>query len=149
MSVKSLFDPEKMSLTEFKIIKGQVDTPEEFSIEKVEGHHIENSLLLSFSLDEKLARADFNIEVKTDSKGFNPNEASGNFNFVFIYQIENLEELAKSNSKNNLIDVHPDLAVALASITYSTSRGVLLTRFQGTALQTFVLPVISINKLLQ
>ncbi|GAO27720.1 hypothetical protein JCM15548_14569 [Geofilum rubicundum JCM 15548] len=46
------------------------------------------------------------------------------------------------------MDLHPDLGNALSSVTYSTSRGILLTKMQGTALQNFVLPIINPNKLL-
>jgi hypothetical protein len=45
--------------------------------------------------------------------------------------------------------LHPSLGNALASITYSTSRGILMTRFQGTALSDFILPVINPNNLLE
>lgn len=143
----NIFDPEKISIVEFKMVKGQVDAPEEFEILNVEGNHVDNSLQLGFNLEEKLVKADFMIEIKTESKGQNANEAVGNFHLVFIYQVDNLNDLAKPDNKN-LIELHPGLANALSSITYSTSRGILLTRLQGTAFQNFVLPVINPNNLL-
>jgi hypothetical protein len=147
MQDKNVFDPEKISLIDFKMIKGQVDTPENFDISKVVGHQLDNSLQLGFNLDDKLAKADFTISVKTDSKGENESEATGNFHLIFIYRIENLEELAITE-KNKRLNLNPGLANALSSVTYSTSRGILLTRLQGTALQNFVLPIINPNKLL-
>ena len=148
MQDKNIFDPEKIALIEFKMIKGQVDTPENFDISKVVGHQLGNSLQLGFNLDDKLAKADFTISVKTDSKGENEVEATGNFHLIFIYRIENLEELA-TPKKNKRLNLHPGLANVLSSVTYSTSRGILLTRLQGTALQKFALPIIYPNKLLQ
>lgn len=147
MQVKSVFDPEKVTLIDFKMIKGQVDTPENFDIIKVNGHTLDNSLQLGFNLDDKLAKADFTISVKTDSKGENETEATGNFHLIFIYRIDNMEELAKPE-KNKRLNLDPALANALSSVTYSTSRGILLTRLQGTALQNFVLPIINPSKLL-
>ena len=147
MQDKDVFDPEKISLIDFKMIKGQVDTAENFDINKVVGHQLDNSLQLGFNLDDKLAKADFTISVKTDSKGENESEATGNFHLIFIYRIENLEELAIPE-KNKRLNLNPGLANALSSVTYSTSRGILLTRLQGTALQNFVLPIINPNKLL-
>ncbi len=147
MQDKVVFDPEKMTLIDFKIIKGQVDTPENFDISKVVGHQLENSLQLGFNLDDKLAKAEFTVSVTTDSKGKNESEATGNFHLIFIYRIENLEELALPD-KSERLSLNPGLANALSSVTYSTSRGVILTRLQGTALQNFVLPVINPNKLL-
>lgn len=148
MQDKNVFDPEKITLIEFKMIKGQVDTPENFDISKVVGHQLDNSLQLGFNLDDKLAKADFTVSVKTDSKGENESEATGNFHLIFIYRIENLEELVTSD-RNQRLSLNPSLANALSSVTYSTSRGILLTRLQGTALQNFVLPIINPNKLLK
>ncbi|SDA96031.1 hypothetical protein SAMN03080617_04169 [Algoriphagus alkaliphilus] len=148
MEHKDKFDPEKIALIEFKMIKGQVDTPENFDISKVGGHELDHALKLGFNLSDKLAKADFTISIKTNSKGSNESEASGNFHLLFLYQIENLAELAIP-AKNKKLELHPGLANALSSVTYSTARGILLTRLQGTALQNFVLPIINPNKLLQ
>ena len=147
MQVKNVFDPEKIALIDFKMIKGQVDTPENFDISKVVGHQLENSFQMGFNLDDKLAKADFTVSVRTDSKGENECEATGNFHLIFIYRIENLEELA-SPEKNKRLHLNPALTNAISSVTYSTSRGILLTRLQGTALQNFVLPIINPNNLL-
>lgn len=148
MQDKNVFDPEKITLIDFKMIKGQVDTPENFDITKVVGHQLDNSLQLGFNLDDKLAKVDFSVSIKTDSRDENETEASGNFYLIFIYRIENLEELI-TTEKNKRLNINPGLANALSSVTYSTSRGILLTRLQGTALQNFVLPIINPNKLLQ
>ena len=147
MQDKNIFDPEKITLIDFKMIKGQVDTPENFDISKVVGHQLDNSLQLGFNLDDKLAKADFTVSLKTDSKGENESEATGNFHLIFIYRVENLEELA-TPEKNKRLNLNPGLANALSSVTYSTSRGIPLTRLQGTALQNFVLPIINPNNLL-
>jgi hypothetical protein len=147
MSDKPQFDPNKLIIVDFKTIKAHMETPEEFLMEKVEGHNLENELQLAFNLDDKLAKADYTIQVKTESKGGNDIEASGSFHFVFIYKVENLDELAELDNKNNL-DVHPVLGNALSSITYSTIRGILLAKLQGSALEGFILPVINPNRLL-
>ncbi len=147
MQDKNVFDPEKLALIDFKMIKGQVDTPENFDISKIVGYQLDNSLQLGFNLDDKLAKADFTVSIITDSKGENEREATGNFHLIFIYRIENLEELA-TPEKNKSLNLNPGLANALSSVTYSTSRGILLTRLQGTAMQNFVLPIINPNKLL-
>lgn len=148
MQDKIVFDPEKIALIDFKMIKGQVDTPENFEINKVIGHQLDNSFKLVFNLEDKLAKADYIANVKTKSGDENKEEASGYFHLIFIYHIENLEELALQDKKKRL-NIDPILINALSSVTYSTSRGILLTRLQGTALQNFILPIINPNSLLQ
>lgn len=148
MQDNHIFAPEKLALIEYKMIKGQVETPENFDLDKVVGHELDRVLKLMFNLDDKLAKADFTVSIKTESKGENEGEATGNFHLVFIYKIENLEELAIPE-KGKKLNLNPSLANALSSVTYSTARGILLTRLQGTALQNFVLPIIDPNELLQ
>lgn len=147
MSDNKIFDPEKLEILEFKYIKGQVDTPEDFDADKVEGNHLSNSIQLGFNIDEKLIKSDIFIEIKTDSKGGNKVEAIGSFHFVYIFRAENLLDLLKIENEN-IVELNPGLSNALSSITYSTSRGILLTRLQGTALQKFILPVVNPDKLL-
>jgi len=147
MSDKNIFDPEKIELIDFKMIKGQVDTPENFDISKVIGHQLDNSLQLGFNLEDKLAKADFTVNIHTDSKGGNESEATGSFHLIFIYQIKNIKELAIPE-KNKRLNLDPGLSNVLSSVTYSTARGILLTRLQGTAFQNFILPIINPNKLL-
>ena len=147
MSDKIPFDPDKLSIVEFKIIKDQIDTPEDFLIDNIGGYKLDNSLQLAFNLKEKLIKVDMKIDILTISNGLNTKEVAGNFHLIFIYRIENIEELAIPD-KNNLIVIHPTLGNALSSVTYSTSRGILISRVQGTALQNFILPIINPNKLL-
>lgn len=147
MSANTIFDPEKMALIDFKMIKGQIETPENFEINNVSGHQIEHSLELAFNLEDNLAKSDFTIKIQTNSNTLNTEESTGMFHLVFIYRIENLDALY-TKEKDEKIVIDPGLAGALTAVTYSTSRGILLTRLQGTALQTFVLPIINANKLL-
>src|SRR5208283_4836138 len=110
----NIFEAEKLSIIKLKFIKDQIEAPEEFSIEKVDGYRLENSLQLAFNLDEKLSKVDFKVEITTDSKCLNSEEAKGNFHIVLIYKIENIAELTKLN-ESNIVEVHPYLSNALSS----------------------------------
>jgi hypothetical protein len=61
--------------------------------------------------------------------------------------VENMEELLEADEKNK-ISYDAALGNAIASIVYSTSRGILMSRFQGTVFADFILPVIDPNQLL-
>ena len=103
---------------------------------------------MGFNLEDKLVRADFSVHVETKSNEDTIEEAVGNFSFVYVFYVDNIEELT-TLEKDETITIHPALGNALASITYSTSRGILMTRFQGTVLSDFILPVINPNDLLE
>lgn len=142
------FDPAKVTLREFKLVKGQIDTPEFFDHNRVKGFGTSSKLKLGFNLKDNLARADFYIDVNSDSKGKNQEEATAHFHLVFIYHIEELDAWI-TPLKGKHIKAEAALGNALSAVTYSTSRGILLSRLQGTALQQFILPIINPNSLLQ
>jgi len=146
MSVdNAILEPEKIHLVDFKLVKNQVDSSARFSANKVEGHELNFGFDLGFNLNDKLVKAEFRCEISAVDK--QAESAEGQFHLVFIYYVENLEELAILD-KENKITLFSGLGNALASITYSTSRGVLMTRLQDTAFQGFILPVINPNELL-
>lgn len=149
MSNKQALQPEKININEFKLVKGHIESPFEFDQEKVDGHSFNVNFEMGFNLDDSLVKADFEVEVITKSEPAQAEEAKGLFYFVYIFHVENLNELAKYDERKRLVNIEAGLGNALASITYSTSRGILMTRFNGTALKDFILPVIDPNSLLE
>lgn len=144
----NLLQPEKIEIVDFKIIKGQINSPFDFDITNVNGHHFDVHFELGFNVPDKLIKADFSVNVETKSSKEDTEEAIGAFSFVYVFHVDNIEELTKLEA-DNTVTVSPALGNALASITYSTTRGILMTRFQGTALSGFILPVINPNKLIE
>ncbi len=148
MDNKPTLQPELIQIVDFRIIKGEIDSPFEFDEELVKGHTFSVNFDLGFKPEEKLVRADFNVEIQTSSEGEQEQEARGMFSFAFIFLVENLDQLIKP-VKGKGTEVSGELGNALASITYSTARGILMARFKGTALEHFILPVINPNDLLE
>jgi hypothetical protein len=144
----NILQPEKIEIVDFKIIKGQINSPFDFENEKVAGHTFNVDFELGFNLEDKLVKADFSVHVETKSNENTIEEAVGNFSFVYVFYVDNIEELT-TLEEDETITIHPALGNALASITYSTSRGILMTRFQGTVLSDFILPVINPSDLLE
>ena len=98
------------------------------------------------NLEEGLIKADFVIDVKTISNEQVTEAYCCNYHFVFLFQLENLKDHAQLLEDGNF-DWNPYLANAIASISYSTSRGILIARFQGPVMRDFILPVVDPNSL--
>ncbi len=84
------------------------------------------------------------IETKT-----NPNKAiniKGKFEIAYFFEVEKLEKFVQEN--NEIVEIDNDLAISLANIAYSTARGIIYTRCQGTILQSLILPVTSTSALI-
>ena len=140
--------PEKINIINTQIVKCNIDSPFDFSMENIEGHTFNLDFELAFNLDDSMVKTDFVLSISTKSKVEVETEAVGEFHFVYVFHVENLNELAVPD-ENKAISLNGSLGNALASITYSTSRGILLSRLKGTGLENFVLPVIDPNSLLK
>lgn len=143
---KPKIESDKIHFIEFKILKGQIESPEDFDITSIKGYRNTINFLLSFNLEDNLVKADYDIDVYTNSK--NTEEASGCFKLVYIFKIDNLSELAALAKDGKKVEYDNSLGNTLASICHSTTRGILLTRFQGTVLQKYILKVVNPNDLL-
>lgn len=146
MAEKKKFQPEKIIIREFRLVKGQIDSPFDFRVSNIRGFDFDVEFNTGLNLEEDLVKADFVINLSTAS--IEPAiEAVCSYHFVFLFNVEGLREHAQMTA-DGVIDWNPYLANAIASITYSTSRGILMSRFQGTVMKDFILPVIDPNALL-
>ncbi len=150
MSAKKtdLLQPDKIHILDTQILKCNIKCPFGFDSSIVQKYDFDLDFNLAFNLDDLLVKADFELNILTISEEKVQKEAKGRFHFIYIYKVENLQELAIPD-KNKEIELNGNLGNALASITYSTSRGILFARLRGTGLENFILPVIDPNLLLK
>jgi len=136
--------PNQISMLDFAIISGSIDNPVEHDYTLVNDHNYQVNFNMTYDLKEKMVKSDIKIEIKTKSKKGQVKEASGNFHIAYLFKVENLNELVDETGSIGF-----ELGNAISSISYSTSRGIIMTRFQGTALSNFILPIIDPNELLK
>jgi hypothetical protein len=144
MSDNITIDPEKISMLDFKLLKNNVESPEYFDINQVTAFVSDEELQIAYNIPSCLIKANFFITINAQNQTTQAQNAVANFHLVYIFHVQNLEQLIQGDNKNIL---HPDLAQTITAITYSTSRGVLLGRLSGTALQNFILPIVNPNKI--
>ncbi|MBP7174356.1 MAG: hypothetical protein KBA33_09880 [Cloacibacterium sp.] len=137
----NLFDAEKLALESFKIISENIFVPEFFDESLIKEFGSTNQLSISFNLEQKLIRAEFDFEILTKSES--SEEAKANYKFVLIYSCSNLEELAHADGEE--LKVNSQLGFAISAISYSTIRGILLIKLSETVFQDFILPIIKPN----
>jgi hypothetical protein len=147
MAEAKKIQPEKITLREFRLVKGRIDSPFDFKISNIKSFDFKVDFNTGFNLDEGLIKADFIIDVTTISSE-PTTEAICNYYFVFLFHVQGIHEHAQL-TPDGVMDLNPYLANAIASITYSTSRGILISRFQGTVMKDFILPVVDPNGLFQ
>lgn len=141
---KGKYDPLRLSIIEFKIVKGNINAPYEFDSNLIDNYETSMAFGSSFNLEKKVVKANMGFEIETKSTS-KQEEATVNFDFVYIFKVENLDELLADDADPKDLK---RLMIAIAAISFSTSRGVLLTRLQGTVMKEYILPIIDPVKLL-
>lgn len=134
-------DVEQLVLEQVQIEKASVFHPEYFDPNQIASfvQNVEHEMALNEGDRHYRVRLSFFIETKMKDDS---TPASGEFVLQFFFLIKNMDEWITSTTDSNLT-VDALLASTLAGISYSTARGVLLTRFQGTAFQNVILPIVS------
>ncbi len=140
-----LLKPEKIHLVNYNLISGQISHVGE-DFEKPDGFSL--GIKFNSGIYEENNWIVTEIQVDLQAKKKKKNIAKARYELRFQFEIENLRELIEK-SDDGAIKVSKALGNAIASITYSTTRGVLLVRYQGTTFSEYLLPVIDPNRLLE
>lgn len=148
--IKPVIDPEQIHLLKVNLIKGTLESEEDFlaSPKPVEGLEIKIAHQFRFDFEDKriLIRLIINIEgLYSDKK---PLGISANYTLDFFFTVDNLNDFITNQSKNHKT-VADILGAALLSISISTARGILLERTHGTFFDGFVLPIVDPMKLIR
>jgi hypothetical protein len=136
---------DKIHLQRVTIVSAFIENPLEISAREVEGFNFSLGFTLGFNPEDQMAKAELEVNLSTALENA-ASQATAKFRLAFIYSLDNFDDLIHLD--NTKVEVSDELAIAIASISYSTARGILLTRFQGTLFREFILPVISPLKIL-
>ncbi len=144
--MKTKFSPEKIALLDYRVMNISLkDTFESLNLENPE-IAVEYGYEMSFNLEEKLMRSDLKITLTIKNEQLTElSEAF--FQILFLYKVENIEQLIWKEDKNYITD--DLLSSSIAAISYSTARGVIRNYLTDTSFQEFVLPIISPSILLE
>lgn len=98
------------------------------------------------NIEKNKLKVIFKCEMLTEKKSDRePIDISGTFEVAYTFTVKNLSELASLEDSQLKID--NELLISLFNLVYSTSRGVIYTRCQGTIVDDFVLPILPTTKL--
>lgn len=146
---KTVIDPKDISIISIKVISGNIASDEDIDTNIVTSFNTAFEVQTGLNLDQGAIR----ILIKIILVGIDSNDKqvdiSGKYTIEFIFRIVKLESyvISRDEEKQELT-MDDVLASTLMAIVYSTSRGIVLTRTQGTVLDGVVLPVIDPLQLL-
>jgi hypothetical protein len=147
MNPERKIDPEKIQIINIKTLKGNIDDGSETDPTTITGYRFKTDLAIALNLEEKIVGLKLTIHIETLDKNKHELDIKASYTHEFVFRVENLEDFVdpkEEDEKEENID--PLLIGTLAGIAYSTLRGIIITRTQGTPLNAVILPVIDPKK---
>ncbi len=142
-------NPEKLHLVGIKLNKASFDIAPELSYTEIGSIDFSVETRSGFNFQENYANItlSFALYGSNEDKERLPVEAFFELSFDFL--VENIYDYVIEEGKDGEEEkVDVSLGITLTAIAYSTARGVLMTRFQGTAFKDFILPIADPAKIL-
>lgn len=145
MSTFGTVDPAKIALRKVKIVRATIDDSNSAVTVDIKGFRTDIVLNTALNLEDKLVKTELELKIEADSE--TSFTAICSYNIHFTFHVDNIDELTRL--ENDALTLSKSLHGTLASISYSTARGMLLDRLQNTVFQDFILPVVSSNNLVK
>lgn len=149
MTPTKAVDPEKIHIVSIKTIKGNIDGGTDASPMTVAGHHFDFELLTGIGRAEQMVGLQILADIMCVDASDQPTGIKGSYTHEVIFKVEDFEDhIHNSGEDTENFQVNEALMLTLAGIAYSTIRGIIFNRTQGTSLGTVILPVIAPKKLM-
>ena len=143
--------PEKIHIRGIRLLGGRMNA--DGSIHRtspIANFNIRYDVTSELMYGEKTFRFIFSTEIDAIGKNGKSIGIDAQYSIEYMFFVENIDRYISSKEEHSkLVIFHPILPNTLLSIVYSTSRGIILSRTQGTIMDGVVLPVIDVSKLLQ
>jgi hypothetical protein len=146
MNPERKIEAEKIQILNLRTLKGNIDAAADADTEKINGHQFSFELTTGLNLDEKVIGLQLLANITAVDKNEQALNITGSYTHEMVFQIQNLEDFIDTDEKGNIVDA--GLISTLTSIIYSTVRGIIYNRTQGTSLGNVILPVINPLKLM-
>jgi hypothetical protein len=143
-------DIDKLTLLNVKVFKAHLEANETFrdAPQTIHEYSVETATDSAFNFKDKLCRFRLFLKVSALDPEKNQLGLDAEYGIEFHFHIENLNDYL-IHQEGNEVRVNSNLGTCLCGISYSTARGIILERMQGTYFHGVILPIVDASKLLQ
>lgn len=151
MNNSSLFNIDLIKLDQIIVTNATINNPSQLSILENGKHEFQltYNFLFGHKIEEKKFRLIFSCETKTLNEHKEEIKVSAKFDIAFLFSVENLNDLITRKSDSDPFLINNDLITSLANLAYSTSRGIIFTKCQGTIMKNLIIPILSTQKVIE
>lgn len=147
MKADRIIEPEKIHMVSLKTLKGNINGSSTIEENMITGHTFDFTVGIGVDPDEKVVGLEMVINIRATGKGNEDLGVEGSYTHEVVFQVENLDDfLDLTEDEPPVID--RIMNATLTGIAFSTIRGIIFTRTQGTSLGTVILPVVDPKKVM-
>lgn len=146
MKEGAIIDADKISILNIRTLRGNIDCPINADINEIKGHVFGFDLKTALRTEEKIVGLKLQVDITAVNEKNKKLPITGSYTHEMIFYIENLNDFIEKINKEQVIDAA--FGSTLVSIIYSTVRGIIYSRTQGTSLGIVILPVVAPLKLM-
>jgi len=141
--------PDKIHIQSIKILSANLSAGPEVRGDSYDRFDVQYGVSDELFFEEKLFRFVLSTHITALDANDEPAPVTGEYSIEYIFYVENLADyVVEINDKQDHFLLQDILIHTLLSIAYSTSRGIVLSRTQGTLMNGVILPVIDTRVLM-
>lgn len=134
-------DADKIHILDIKTLAGNIECKSQEDAKKVEAHRFEFELSNGLAVKDNIIGFKLVVDIVAIDKKGQPLSIEGSYTHEMIFKVDNLDDFVEKTDKGDMLDA--GLGSTLVSIIYSTVRGIIYNRTQGTSLGVVTLPVVA------
>lgn len=138
-------EPEKISIKALQTIKGSIESPPNLNLAASGEPQFDFDFQYGLSPDEKIVGIILGVTIVAIWPNQSNSQVTAAFTHELVFKVENLEDFVDTPEDSKPV-VDRLMLGTLIGIAYSTIRGIIYTRTQGTALKGVILPVVDPKK---
>lgn len=138
------FDPEKIHIKEYKVLNIELSNSLDVFSATLDFEHIVG-YNVAVNYDNALIKTEIEITITATIPG--KESPKCHLKVAYIFDVAELKELI-TPLEGEKFNVSDDVLQSITVISYSTTRGILLSKTQGSYFDKFILPVLNVHALL-
>ncbi len=142
-------DIDKLSLLKITVFKAHLEASEAFrdAPKSINEFAVETATDSAFNFKEKLCRFRLFLKFAAQDKEMQALGLDAEYGIEFHYHIANLNDYL-IHKEGNEVEVDSKLGITLCGVSYSTARGIILERMQGTWFDGVILPIVDASQII-
>lgn len=142
-----IIEPEKIHIVNLQTQKGNIEGVAGNNKVNIKGHSYECIAGIGIDASKNLVGIELTIDIEAINESDEKLGISGSYTHEIVFRVENLNDFLEIHEDGSAPSIDFLMNATLTGIAFSTVRGIIFSRTQGTSLGTVILPVVDPKKI--